>query len=155
MLQYVTGFPAFYEKEIPWVFPDISLRTFQNSMRNTFSLRCYIQKSHYNQSVNELGHMAQDAHTPNWRKPFPSGSLSQIPWVVPDLWCFSQIPWVFPDWKIGNSFSRFPWFPEWLGILGKASFGIYNEWMQAMKDTVGIIDKCMFTGANPRRDHTP
>ena len=57
-------------------------------------------------SVNEHSfqeHMAQDAHTPNWRKPFPSWSLSQIPGDFPDF--FFKIPWVFPDWKIGISSS--------------------------------------------------
>ena len=89
----------------PWYFPEKVLKFNEKYFLVEV---CYIHKSHYNQSVNEHNlHMAQDAHTPNWRKPFPSGSLSQIPWVFPDFWCFPQIPWVFPDWKIGNSFSRF------------------------------------------------
>ena len=32
----MAGFPALYEKEIPWVFPDISMRKLKNSMRNIF-----------------------------------------------------------------------------------------------------------------------
>ena len=38
--------------------------------------------------------------TTNWRKPLRSGSLSQIPWVFPEFWCFSQIP-------------SFPWLENW------------------------------------------
>ena len=71
VLQYFTGFPPLLKKK----FPDISLRKFHNSMRNTFPLMrllgsqevvlgqptvvllsgevCNIHKSHYNQSVNE------------------------------------------------------------------------------------------------------
>ena len=79
-------------------FPDISLRKFQNSMRNTFPL------------MRLLGSQeVVRAHTPNWQKPFPlsSGALSQTPSVFPDLLRLSQIPRVFPTWKIRNSFSRF------------------------------------------------
>ena len=94
-------------------FPEFSLifpwESSKNLMGNTFSSRCVIftKATITSQSMNTTWTHGTDAPTPNWRNPFPSGSLLQIPWVFPDFWCFPQIPRVFPDWKIGNSFSRF------------------------------------------------
>ena len=66
--------------------------------------------------------MAQDARTSNWRKPFPTGSLSQIPWVFPVFsLCFSfKVPRFSLTGKLGTHFQGFPWFLEWLETLHKS-----------------------------------
>ena len=122
------GFPGLYEKDIPWVFPERVSKFHEKyfpfnavagkSRSGSSTAHCYClercviftKATITSQSMNTIWtHGTRHTYqgTPNWRKPFPSGSLSQIPWVFPDFLCFSQIPWVFPDWKIGNSFSRF------------------------------------------------
>ena len=94
------------------IFPEFSLIfpwEISKITRNTFSSRCVIftEAIITSQSMDTTWtHGTRRTYT-NWRKAFPSGSHSHIPWVFPDFWCFPQIPWVFPDWKIGNSFSRF------------------------------------------------
>ena len=113
---YAPGCSALHEKEIscylrfPWYFPEkvpkfheksFPFNEFPGKSRSGSSAAsCYcVEKCViFTQATitvsqwTQLGHMAQDPHTPNWRKPFPSGSLSQIPWVFPEFL---------------NSFSRF------------------------------------------------
>ena len=103
---------------LPWVFPDISLRKFQNSMRNTFpSMRllgsqgvvlallssgevCNIHESHYNQSVNEC-------NLDTWHK-------THIPQTGENLSLLGYCP-KFPEFSLilfPNSLS-FPWLVNW------------------------------------------
>ena len=110
---YIQGSQHFIKKEIPWVFPDISLRKFQNSMRNSFLLRCVIldtwHKTHIRQTGENLSLLGRCHNFPE----FPLFFL-----------CFSQIPWVFPDWKIGNSFSRFSLISR---VAGNPDIYFYKE----------------------------
>ena len=117
VLRIMTGFPAFYEREIPWVFHDIFLRKFQTSMRNTFSLRCVIvftKATVTSQSMNTHGHMDTRRTYPNLTKTFPF-------WVtVTNSRSFLRFLVVFPyslSFHRLENFQGFPWFPEWLRTL--------------------------------------
>ena len=68
-------------------------------------------KIHHSQSVNghKLGRfITQDAHMPNWRKPFPSGSLSNSLRYLRSFSVFFK----FPEFSLtGKMETRFPGFP--------------------------------------------
>ena len=78
------------------------------------------------------GHMAQDAHTRNWWKPFPSGSLSQIPWVFVVFPNSRSFPWlenwklifkVFPDFQSG-------WEPCNVGVYASVGYSEGHLYLQ-------------------------
>ena len=107
ILQMTNEFAVFYEKEIPWVFPE----KVQKFNENYFLIEvCYIHKSHSSQSMNTTWtHGTRRTYT-KLVKTFPfwvtvTNSLS-FPW----LFAFSLTG------KLKTHFQGFPWFPEWLGI---------------------------------------
>ena len=94
------------------------------------------------QSMNTTRHMAHDAHTPNWRKPFPPGSLSQIPWVFPDFFCvFTKFPEFTLTGKLETYFQGFPRFPDWLGTLtitrleNFSYYALFRHFVQSKQNT--------------------
>ena len=116
----LSGFPAFCEKEIPWVFPDISLRKFQDSMRNTFLARCVILKKHrFNQSVNEHNldtwhktHILQTGENLSFL-----GHCHKFPEFTLIVGVFPKSPEFSLAGKLETHFPCFAWFPEWVRTL--------------------------------------
>ena len=94
----LSGFPAFYEKEIPSVFPDISLRKFQNSIRNTFSLRCVI----FTKATMHKTHIRQTGENLSLLGHFPK--FPDFPLI---FGVFPKLPEIFLTGKLETHFQGF------------------------------------------------
>ena len=111
-----TGFPPFYENQIPWVFPDISLRNLEN-FRGWISHRrakragkC--SKLHFQKSQKEPG-TSRSSDSLVGKGIFLSGPL-KFPEFSLSLAVFIK----FPEFSLsGKTKINFPGFEERLGTL--------------------------------------